>query len=144
MATKPIRSLAPLSSFSISEVVLCGIVVVFVAAGMLSAVNANAKHTNGPTRESIAQELIAHEIEALHQFCAVMSERLPEHTELALPAAFEQAAKGMQLRRSIAAEKDGRHRVSLSVTWTEDSLRTYVESADTFIEACAHPSSHLH
>lgn len=118
------------AGFTLVEVALSATVMLFVIAGMLSAVTSGAQMLDSSNRMVTASNLITHHVNELRLEGWDEVSRLPANRTLNVPARFSSVADGMSIRRTVIEEDTDLYRVTFAVSWTGITGRNYTESED--------------
>ncbi len=118
------------AGFTLIEVALSATVMLFVIAGMLSAVTSGAQMLDSSNRMVTASNLITHHVNELRLEGWEEVSRLPANRTLSVPARFSSVADGMSISRTVVEEETDLYRVTFAVSWTGITGRNYTESED--------------
>lgn len=118
------------AGFTLIEVALSATVMLFVIAGMLSAVTSGAQMLDSSNKMVTASNLITHHVNELRLEGWDEVSRLPANRTLTVPARFSSVADGMSIRRTVIEEDTDLYRVTFAVSWTGITGRNYTESED--------------
>jgi hypothetical protein len=118
------------AGFTLVEVALSATVMLFVIAGMLSAVTSGAQMLDSSNRMVTASDLITHQVNELRLQGWDTVSRLPANRQLSIPSRFAKVADGMTIQRTVVEEQDDLYRVTFAVSWTGITGRAYTESED--------------
>jgi len=116
--------------FTLVEVALSATVMLFVIAGMLSAVTSGAQMLDSSNRMVTASNLITHHVNELRLEGWDTVSSLPANRTLTVPNRFTNVANGMTLQRTVVEEQPDLYRVTFAVSWTGITGRAYTESED--------------
>lgn len=105
------------AGFTLVEVALSATVMLFVIAGMLSAVTSSSQMLDTSQRMVVANNLITNHVADLRQAGWDSVAALPGSSTLTPPARFTTVAKGMTLTRTVVDEDTDLRRVTVSVDW---------------------------
>lgn len=118
------------AGFTLIEVALSATVMLFVIAGMLSAVTSGAQMLDSSNRMVTASNLITHHVNELRLEGWDEVARLPASRTLTVPTRFSSVADGMSISRTVIEEDTDLYRVTFAVSWTGITGRSYTESED--------------
>ncbi len=119
------------AGFTLVEVALSATVMLFVIAGMLSAVTSGAQMLDSSNRMVTASNLITHHVNELRLDGWDTVSRLPSGARtIAHPTRFSSVADGMTVSRTVIEEQPDLYRVTFSVSWSGMTGRAYTESED--------------
>jgi Tfp pilus assembly protein PilV len=118
------------AGFTLIEVALSATVMLFVIAGMLSAVTSGAQMLDSSNRMVTASNLITHHVNELRLEGWDEVSRLPANRSLSVPDRFSAVADGMSINRTVVEEDTNLYRVTFAVSWTGITGRNYTESED--------------
>lgn len=118
------------AGFTLIEVALSATVMLFVIAGMLSAVTSGAQMLDSSNRMVTASNLITHHVNELRLEGWDQVSNLPASRTLTIPSRFSTVADGMSISRTVVEEDTDLYRVTFAVSWTGITGRSYTESED--------------
>lgn len=118
------------AGFTLVEVALSATVMLFVIAGMLSAVTSGAQMLDSSNRMVTASDLITHHVNELRLEGWDTVSNLPANRTLTVPTRFSNVAKGMTIQRTVVEEQTDLYRVTFAVSWIGITGRAYTESED--------------
>jgi len=118
------------AGFTLVEVALSATVMLFVIAGMLSAVTSGAQMLDSSNRMVTASNLITHHVNELRLEGWDTVSSLPASRTLNMPTRFTSVADGMTIERTVVEEQTDLYRVTFAVSWTGITGRAYTESQD--------------
>lgn len=118
------------AGFTLVEVALSATVMLFVIAGMLSAVTSGAQMLDSSNRMVTASNLITHHVNELRLEGWDRVATLPASRTLSVPTRFSSVANGMSIHRTVVEEDTNLYRVTFAVSWTGITGRNYTESED--------------
>lgn len=119
------------AGFTLVEVALSATVMLFVIAGMLSAVTSGAQMLDSSDRMVTANNLMTHHVNELRLDGWNTVSNLPSGSRtVATPTRFSSVAAGMTIRRTVLEEQVELYRVTFTASWTGMTGRAYTASEE--------------